>query len=236
MEFSYSLVYDRALCCDINFDRLTNPNLVLDGSDAENPQNWSFQIHHAWWGSPNAADLADPHVRLQFFKERSSRICEPFATVAAALPEDTVLPADPGQQWSPIPWDNHNGAVTIAGDAAHSMLPSECQEPIPIVHVMHSDLQHEDRGQGLNNALQDAAELVDGIKLAVSGEASLREVVNSYEASMRPRGAKDVALSLQTAKNLVVSDLLKSPMFHIGLHKMDGQGAIGEPKSVSVTE
>lgn len=99
--------------------------LVLDASNAEKPETWSFQIHHAWWGPPTAKDLSDPKARLQFFKERSSRLCEPFATAAAALPEDTILPADPGQQWSPIAWDNHNGTVTLAGDAAHSMLPSK---------------------------------------------------------------------------------------------------------------
>jgi 2-polyprenyl-6-methoxyphenol hydroxylase-like FAD-dependent oxidoreductase len=99
--------------------------VVLDAANAEEPETWSFQIHHAWWGAPYAADLKDPKARLQFFKDRSSKICEPFSTIAAALPDDTILPADPGQQWSPIQWDNHNGSITIAGDAAHSMLPSE---------------------------------------------------------------------------------------------------------------
>lgn len=98
---------------------------VLDASNEERPETWSFQIHHAWWGAPGVKDLSDSKIRLRFFKERSSRICEPFATAAAALPEDTVLPADPGQQWSPIAWDNRNGTVTLAGDAAHSMLPSK---------------------------------------------------------------------------------------------------------------
>lgn len=99
--------------------------IVLDASNADRPETWRFQIHHAWWGAPHVTDLADPKLRLQFFKERSSRLCEPFSTAAAALADDTVLPIDRGQQWSPISWDNHDGAITIAGDAAHSMLPSE---------------------------------------------------------------------------------------------------------------
>lgn len=98
---------------------------MLDASNTDKPETWSFQIHHAWWGAPNANDLRDPKARLKFFKERSSRICEPFATAALTLPDDTVLPADPGQQWSPIEWDNHQGSVTLAGDACHSMLPSK---------------------------------------------------------------------------------------------------------------
>ncbi|KEF61158.1 uncharacterized protein A1O9_02723 [Exophiala aquamarina CBS 119918] len=189
---------------------------VLDASNEEKPETWSFQIHHAWWGAPSVKDLVDPKVRLQFFKERSSRICEPFATAAAALPEDTVIPADPGQQWSPISWDNRDGTVTIAGDAAHSMLPN--------------------RGQGLNNAMQDAAEVVDAVKSAVSGAATLKDAISTYEDGMRPRGAKDVALSLETAKKLLVSDLKESPMFKVGLQKMDGQTVIEVPNAVQVVE
>ncbi|EXJ76522.1 uncharacterized protein A1O5_01030 [Cladophialophora psammophila CBS 110553] len=191
---------------------------ILDGSNAEKPETWSFQIHHAWWGAPNAADLKDPRGRLKFFKERSSRICEPFSTAAAALPDDAVLPADPGQQWSPTLWDNHKGTVTIAGDAAHSMLPN--------------------RGQGLNNAMQDAAEIVDAVKLAVSGTSPLADAVTAYEDGMRPRGARDVALSLETASKLYVSELRESPMFKVGLQKMDVDGVkvVAVPNAVQLID
>lgn len=62
--------------------------------------------------------------RLKFFKERFGRLCEPFLTAGTALPDDEVLPLDPGQEWAPrTKWDNHHGMYTLAGDAAHSMLP-----------------------------------------------------------------------------------------------------------------
>ena len=102
---------------------------ALDTSDKQHPETWAFQVHHAWWGAPSAADLTDPRARLQFLKRRSARICEPFATAVSALSDDTVLPADAGQQWSPIEWDNRKGTVTLAGDAAHSMLPSKYLNP-----------------------------------------------------------------------------------------------------------
>lgn len=54
---------------------------------------------------------------------RCSKMCEPFRTAGVALPEDEILPIDPSQQWAPIEWDNRRGTVTLAGDAAHSMLP-----------------------------------------------------------------------------------------------------------------
>ena len=52
-------------------------------------------------------------------------MCEPFRTAGVALPEDEILPIDQSQQWAPIEWDNQRGTVTLAGDAAHSMLPRE---------------------------------------------------------------------------------------------------------------
>lgn len=70
-------------------------------------------------------DLRDPQARLRFYKGQASKLCEPFRTAALALEDDEVVPLDAGQQWVPYPWKNHDGRVTLAGDAAHSMLPRE---------------------------------------------------------------------------------------------------------------
>lgn len=50
---------------------------------------------------------------------------EPFASAFAWIPEDT--PSNNGgiRYWTPLPWDNHAGCVTLAGDAAHPMPPRE---------------------------------------------------------------------------------------------------------------
>ncbi|KIW96496.1 uncharacterized protein Z519_03565 [Cladophialophora bantiana CBS 173.52] len=74
-------------------------------------------------------------------------------------------------QFAPFPWDNTDGRVTLAGDAAHAMLPH--------------------RGQGLNNALKDASEIVDAL--------SLKDAIDAYEAEMIPRGAAEVGLTRQQA-------------------------------------
>ena len=43
-----------------------------------------------------------------------------------AVAEDEIMPVYPGHQWAPtMTWNNYDGKVTIAGDAAHSMLPRE---------------------------------------------------------------------------------------------------------------
>ncbi|KAE8551371.1 hypothetical protein TMatcc_001314 [Talaromyces marneffei ATCC 18224] len=174
---------------------------ALDCSNLEKPEEWTFQIQHCWWGPPYLDELKDPKTRLEFYKTRCSKMCEPFRTAGVALPDDEILPIDQSQQWAPIEWDNRRGTVTLAGDAAHSMLPH--------------------RGQGLNNALRDVAELFEAIKQVLSGQFTLEAAITSYETAMRPRGIRDVELSLETAKKMRLSDVLESPFVKIGFAKLD---------------
>lgn len=78
-----------------------------------------------------------------------------------------------------------------------------------------------DRGQGLNNAMRDVAELFDAIKQTISGRVTLETAITSYETSMRPRGVTDVELSLETAKKMCLSDLMESPFVKMGFAKQD---------------
>lgn len=62
--------------------------------------------------------------RVQYYKSFISSFCEPFRTAGLKLGDNDSIPIYPGQQWSPdMPWDNYGGRVTLAGDAAHSMVP-----------------------------------------------------------------------------------------------------------------
>jgi hypothetical protein len=56
-----------------------------------------------------------------------------------------------------------------------------------------------ERGQGLNNAMKNACNLVDAVKAFVAGERALRDVITTHEAEMKPRGATEVALSMEQA-------------------------------------
>lgn len=78
-----------------------------------------------------------------------------------------------------------------------------------------------DRGQGLNNAIKDAADIVDVIKAAVAGTQSLEDGITAYETEMRTRGTKEVELSFQQAKATEKKDLNDSPMFTIGHRRND---------------
>ncbi|KAK4543969.1 hypothetical protein LTR36_004743 [Oleoguttula mirabilis] len=177
--------------------------LSLDIPDPEVTTEWLFQVYTSWWGPPFAADLQEPAARLAFVKGRMSQFCEPYRTAFTAISDDALLPIYAGQQWAPptaAAWDNRGGKVTLAGDAAHSMLPH--------------------RGQGLNNAMRDASDLVDAVKLAVCGKQTLAEVVTAYEAEMRPRGAREVALSLEQArKTRDWETVMEGPVFKQGYRR-----------------
>ena len=96
---------------------------VLDNPDPSKPELTKFQVYHSWKGSPSKDELSDPAARMKYLKERVLQFSEPFRTAMLAIDDDVVLPIDRGQQWKPIPWDNRAGKVTLAGDAAHCMLP-----------------------------------------------------------------------------------------------------------------
>jgi len=121
-----------------------------------------------------------------------------------ALPDDDVVPVDAGRQWAPRPWNNQAGRVTLAGDAAHSMLPRKSMFSIRYTVFHCSSFPHSvhrskvnviflptDRGQGLNDAMKDAAEIVAAIEGAYAGNKSLKDAIHAYEAEMIPRGAEE---------------------------------------------
>lgn len=92
------------------------------------------------------------------------------------------------------------GKVTLAGDAAH---------PMP-AH----------RGQGLNNAVQDAAVLVDEIAEAMKGEKPLQEGFMAYEMDMKARTLEEITISIRRAQIVHNFDtLMAAPFFKHGLNK-----------------
>lgn len=70
--------------------------------------------------------------------------------------------------------------------------------------------------------MQDVGELYDAIKVVAAGKSSLEPEITSYEDSMRPRGVKDVELSLETGQKMHVSYLQDSPFLKMGFHQPKG--------------
>ena len=171
---------------------------VVDASDKEHPENWSFQVYFSWKGPPRATELSNPQERLHFFRDQVSKFCEPWRTAALSLGDEEIIPIDTGVQFSPFRWDNRGGKVSLAGDAAHAMLPRKAPSSF---RLSWTDTRHiiADRGQGLNNAMKDASDIVDALTAVYTGKRALVDAIDAYEAEMIPRGAKEVGLSAELA-------------------------------------
>ncbi|KAE9368129.1 FAD/NAD(P)-binding domain-containing protein [Stipitochalara longipes BDJ] len=91
-----------------------------------------------------------------------------------------------------VDFDNKGGRATLAGDAAHPMTPQ--------------------RGQGLNYAICDVANLVAALTKAQKGELSLNDAVREYDAEMLKRGGNEVQEALLNAKMIHDwNSILQSP-------------------------
>jgi 2-polyprenyl-6-methoxyphenol hydroxylase-like FAD-dependent oxidoreductase len=117
------------------------------------------------------------------------------------LPDDTYIAPDHIRYWAdPIIWPTWNGKVTLAGDAAHPMMPF--------------------RAQGLNNALQDAHSYVVGLISVVESQKTLSEVVTEYSHESLRRGAAEIKLSSAWGPTLHDwNTLVNTPMMKQGYGK-----------------
>lgn len=72
---------------------------------------------------------------------------------------------------------------------------------------------------------------MDAIEAATSGRATLTETITAYESEMRPRGIKEVDLSLEQAMKLKDQHtLLESPLFKHGWNKGRAGYVVEVPK------
>lgn len=63
-------------------------------------------------------------------KSRMQDQAEPFRSANLWIPDDTPVKFDDIAYWVTIPWDNHGGRITLAGDAAHPQAPRK-QSSLP---------------------------------------------------------------------------------------------------------
>lgn len=91
--------------------------------DPEKPETWKYQNIMGWQGPPYKEDLQDASARIKHFKERGAQYAEPWRTAALSVSDDTIIPVDRGQYLMPQRRVDGDRRITLAGDAAHPMLP-----------------------------------------------------------------------------------------------------------------
>ncbi|KAI9813308.1 MAG: hypothetical protein M1827_004250 [Pycnora praestabilis] len=174
---------------------------VQDVPEPEKPETWLFQLAISSMKiSPREAELAESNEgRHEFIKERAQTYAEPWRSAALGVKDTTYIPNDTCSYWeSPVPWDNHAGRITLSGDAAHAMTPH--------------------RGQGLNNAVQDAAHFVEAIKAVVADQQDLGKAISAYDEEMLGRGIREIKISARQSFMVHNYDqFLQSPLMKIGM-------------------
>ena len=176
---------------------------IQDVVDPDKPETWLFQNCLSWIGSPRAQDFPDRASCLAFWRKKAEDFADPWRTVSRDFPDDLAISVDRTTAWIPDKdWSKNSltGHVTLAGDAAHTMPPH--------------------RAQGLNNALEDAAMLVDELEAVKAKRKHLGEAVASYEKEMKQRALLEVPISIQQAKMVHSWDtFMSAPLIKHGMDK-----------------
>jgi 2-polyprenyl-6-methoxyphenol hydroxylase-like FAD-dependent oxidoreductase len=128
MNFSFTLPAEKAL----HLDSVMNPNVdvaphpkgmylglfLLDKPDVSKPEGWVFYLL-VTWPIATKEDEENSDNRLERLRAHMEGWADPYKSVVEWLPDDVVIKADQLRIWSPKPWNNHGGRITLAGDAAH---------------------------------------------------------------------------------------------------------------------
>ncbi|PWY90710.1 FAD binding domain-containing protein [Aspergillus heteromorphus CBS 117.55] len=177
---------------------------VHDAADRDRPEAWTFVFYISWHSSVEEQRETAGWTngqRLQQVKEFSKTFSEPWKSAFAWLPDDHPVwymgltdfdPRAEGHRW-----ENHNGQVRLAGDAAHIMIYQ--------------------RGQGLNHSVTDAANLVEAVRRFVSGTSTQADAISDYDTEMIDRAGGETNLS--TVNTEMLHDwqkVLQSPLFTSG--------------------
>lgn len=100
---------------------LTDHDPVQDMPDPKRPETWTFQVGSSWKGQRDTS--LSNEERMTRVKKAARELSEPFRSANLWMPDDTIINIDPIAYWVPIPFDNHQGRITLCGDAAHPLPP-----------------------------------------------------------------------------------------------------------------
>ncbi|KAJ4343067.1 hypothetical protein N0V87_000787 [Didymella glomerata] len=179
-----------------------------DAPDPNDPSSWTFFFYVSWRSSLEEQEATKHWTdaqRVKQQKELAKQFCDPWKSALEWTPDDAsawylgLTDWDPGAEGHC--WDNHNGLVTLVGDACHPMTYQ--------------------RGQGLNHSVTDAGKLRDAlVKIQENGNQA--ESIREFEEEMIKRGGTEVRDG--TANTGMLHDwerIKESPLFKKGMRKTD---------------
>jgi hypothetical protein len=83
-----------------------------------------FALHLPGVAKLTVLAVQDVHdvISLANLKAKAATFAEPFRSTNLWIPEGTPIHENKLSYWNPIPWDDRNGRIALAGDAAHLMI------------------------------------------------------------------------------------------------------------------
>ncbi|KAF2253093.1 putative monooxygenase [Trematosphaeria pertusa] len=180
---------------------------MQDVADADDPSSWTFFFYISWHSSLEEQDATANWTdaqRLAQQKDLSKKFCDPWKSAYEWTPDDTPVWYMGLTDWDPglegHRWDNHDGLITMIGDAVHPMTYQ--------------------RGQGLNHSITDAGQLRDTLIKIVKEGGNRKELITAFEEDMIRRGGGEVRDG--TANTTLLHDWEKvkqSPFYTKGMKK-----------------
>ncbi|PMD32036.1 FAD/NAD(P)-binding domain-containing protein [Hyaloscypha variabilis F] len=169
---------------------------------SKDPANWTRMMMQTWRSEEDTGLMGkgNEEVKLKTWYEMGREFGPPFDEIFATMDPKSPIWHNRLGYWPTKPWDG-KGPITLAGDAAHPM-------------TFH-------RGQGLNNAITDAADLLQHLRnMKAPTPLELAAAVKRYEAELVPRGREAVLASNENTN--AVHDwatMMDSPLFKGGMAK-----------------
>ncbi|EMT67394.1 hypothetical protein NOF04DRAFT_9914 [Fusarium oxysporum II5] len=158
------------------FSMLETP--LVNGSAGTDNEHYRVQVMISWpMKTPEDEVKATDAERLAYMKQRATEFNPVLRDTVQRIPEGSEVIEIVLQDWPCPPWDNRNGRITLAGDAAHAM-------------TMY-------RGEAANHGILDAYRLTKVLEGAYHKGKGLGEAIDEYEAELRERTKVAVLLSRQ---------------------------------------
>ncbi|OAA50536.1 Aromatic-ring hydroxylase-like protein [Metarhizium rileyi] len=140
----------------------------VNGTKGTEEERYKVQIITSWKVKSDKDEVPPNDAeRVAEMKRRAAGFHPLLRQAVESIPESAPVLEIALQDWPCFNWDNHDGRVTLIGDAAHAM-------------TMY-------RGEAANHGILDAYNLVQRLKKMYAGETSLKTAIDSYEEDMRDR-------------------------------------------------
>jgi 2-polyprenyl-6-methoxyphenol hydroxylase-like FAD-dependent oxidoreductase len=150
----------------------------VNGSAGTADEHYRVQIMTSWLAKDHDENISEANSeRIAMIKRLATGFHPDLYGIVQSIPESSPTLHLVLQDWPSRDWDNHDGRVTLAGDAAHAM-------------VMY-------RGEAGNHGILDAWHLLRQIKAVYAGEKTRAEAIDAYENELKERTIPAVLLSRQ---------------------------------------